>query len=65
MSLNKKTVAGHLGLFCGLLAVLYLALVCSAMIPNEALKDNFKKSADSYSDVAPFHFYNGEFGILC
>lgn len=60
MSLNKKTVAGHLGLFCGLLAVLYLALVCSAMIPNEALKDNFKKSADSYNNVAPYHFYNGE-----
>ena len=60
MSLNKKRIAGHIGLFCGLLAVLYLALVCSAMIPNEALKDNFKKSADSYRDVAPFHFYNGE-----
>lgn len=55
-----KTIVGHIGLFCGLLAVLYLALVCSAMIPNEALKDNFKKSADSYNDVAPYHFYNGE-----
>lgn len=30
------------------------------MIPNEALKDNFKKSADSYNNVAPYHFYNGE-----
>lgn len=30
------------------------------MIPNEALKDNFKKSADSYKNVAPYHFYNGE-----
>lgn len=60
MSLNKKYIAGHFGLFCGLLAVLWLGLVCTAMIPNEALAENFKTSAMSYSDVAPFQFHNGE-----
>lgn len=58
--IEQKNIAGHIGLFCGLLAVLWLGLVCTAMIPNEALAENFKRSAMSYSDVAPFHFYNGD-----
>ena len=43
-----------------ILGLLWLGLVCTAMIPNEALTENFKKSADSYNNVAPYHFYNGE-----
>lgn len=35
MSLNKKRIAGHIGLFCGLLAVLYLALVWNLRLSLE------------------------------
>lgn len=54
------TVIKHIGLFCGLLLMLWLLLVFSAMIPNEELQDNFVKSAESYNDVAPFHFCDGD-----
>lgn len=54
-----KRIAAHLGVFFGLLALLWLTLSASAMIPNSALQENYERSAQHYGRVDAFHFHDG------
>lgn len=54
-----RRFAAHAGLFCGLLALLYLALVLSALLPNAALHANFAKNAAYYRENEPFPYTSG------
>ncbi len=54
-----KTCVCCLAVFAGLLGTLWLLLVCSAAIPNEAIRTNMEKSALTYKNKDPFSFENG------
>ncbi len=55
-----KRIAAHLGVFFGLLALLWLALSVSAAIPNSALQENYERSAWYFGQVDAFHFHDGD-----
>ena len=59
MDRTMRRIFIHTGLFFGLLTVLYLSLVLSALIPNKLLLENFKSSALSYAQTEAFQFHNG------
>lgn len=56
---NMKTLAGYMGVFFGTLGLLWLLLILSACIPNQALREHMEQSALSYKEKAPFSFENG------
>ena len=51
-----KKVFIHIGAFVGILAVLWLLLFLSVLIPNDSIKENMVKSSISYSDKQPYQF---------
>lgn len=57
---GKKTVLGCVGVFCGVLAALWLTLVLAAAIPNALLQSNMEKSALSYKERDAFEFTRGD-----
>lgn len=50
----------HIGAFAAAIALLWGALILTSLIPNESIKDNMLKSAESYIDPDPFSFENGK-----
>ena len=60
MKLHLRRLLAHTGMFWGLLCLLWLGLVLSAALPNEALYAQFRQSSLSYAKAAPFQFHNGE-----
>lgn len=54
MKKGMKVAAKCAGVFAAVLAILYLLLVLSACIPNEALKKNYERSAMYYSQQDAF-----------
>lgn len=51
-----KSIFTHIGLFIGLIGILWSLLAISSMIPNESLKDNYMKSAIHYGNKEAFEF---------
>lgn len=56
----SKKILIHLGTFAAAIALLWGALILTSLIPNESIKDNMLKSAESYIDPDPFSFENGK-----
>ena len=50
----------HMGLFSGLLCILWMGLSLSCRIPNKLLYENMERSAQYYGQWDAFHFHNGE-----
>lgn len=55
-----KKILIHLGTFAAAIALLWGALILTSLIPNESIRDNMLKSAESYIDPDPFSFENGK-----
>lgn len=55
-----KKILIHLGTFAAAIALLWVALILTSLIPNESIRDNMLKSAESYIDPDPFSFENGK-----
>ena len=51
----------HIAVFGITLLALWMFLICSALIPNESIKQNMEKSALSYGTVDAFNFENAEY----
>lgn len=49
----------HIGAFAAAVALLWGALILTALIPNESIRENMLKSAESYVKPDPFSFENG------
>lgn len=55
-----RSLSLHLGTWLSIISLLWLLLVLSSLIPNEAIKPNMEKSALSYADKDAFSFENGK-----
>lgn len=51
----------HIAVFCITLLLLWMFLTCTALIPNESIVHNMKKSAASYGTVDAFNFENANY----
>ncbi len=54
-----RRFAAHVGLFGGILGLLWLLLMLSTLIPNQALKEHMEQSALSYKEKQAFSFERG------
>lgn len=59
MKLCVKKILLHIAVFFGVLILLWSTLVVGALIPNEAIKDNFMKDCGYAYTVGAFEYTNG------
>lgn len=54
-----RSVTKHTAIFAIVLFLLWLLLFLSALIPNDAIRDNMKQSANTYKAHSTYEFVNG------
>ena len=60
MKQNGRTIGGHIAIFAGTLLLSWVLLFLSALISNEAIRENMERSALHYRQLDAFQFHDGE-----